>query len=188
MNQPPAARPVTPQPADILAVRTPGLAATLIRFGEALSGKPSLDNHIVLVHHQDQQGRWWGIEGRPGGVGWCDIRPYLASRQTVNNCAQSRPGQDARQRVCAAAAAMLGTPYDWEAITDDALRAFRMQDLWSSDWGGAVPGHVVCSSYTAFLYQREGWKHPDVAGRDTEPADWTAFCTENGYNTGLPSA
>jgi hypothetical protein len=173
------------QPGDVLAVRTTGFAAGLIRFGEALSGKPNLDNHVVLVHHEDPQGRWWGLEGRPGGVGWCDIRPYLADRWTVNNCGQTRLSQDARQRVCAAAAVMLGTPYDWEAIADDTLRAFRMADVWRGDWGAIAPGHVVCSSYTAFLYQREGWKRPDVAGRDTEPADWTAFCIGNGYSVPL---
>jgi hypothetical protein len=173
------------QPGDVLAVRTTGLAAAVIRFGEALSGKPDLDNHVVLVHHEDSEGRWWGLEGRPGGVGWCDIRPYLADRWTVSNCGQ--PGRDAegRARVCADAALMLGTPYDWEAITDDTLRAFRMADVWRSNWGGVAPGHVVCSSYTSFLYQREGWKRPDVAGRDTEPADWSSFCIVNGYSDDL---
>jgi hypothetical protein len=173
------------QPGDVLAVRTTGLAAGLIRFGEALSGKPNLDNHVVLVHHEDPQGRWWGLEGRPGGVGWCDIRAYLADRWTVNNCGQ--PGRDAegRARVCAAAVQMLGTPYDWEAITDDTLRAFHMADVWRSNWGGVAPGHVVCSSYTAFLYQREGWKRPNVAGRDTEPGDWSQFSILGGYSDDL---
>ena len=172
-------------PGDVLAVRTPGRAAALIRLGEALAGKPNLDNHVVLVHHQDPQGRWWGMEGRPGGVGWCDIRLYLAGRWTVNNCGQPGRGPAARQRVCDAATVMLGTPYDWEGIADDTLRAFHMADLWSADWGGTAPGHVVCSSYTAFLYQREGWARPDTPGRDTEPADWTAFSMMNGYNAAI---
>lgn len=174
------------QPGDVLAVRTTGLAAGLIRFGEALSGKPNLDNHVVLVHHEDPQGRWWGLAGQPGGVGWADLRVYLADRWTVSNCGQ--PGRDdaGRQRVCDAAVAMLGTAYDWEAIADDTLRAFRMEDLWSSSFdGGLAPGHVVCSSYVSFLYQREEWRRPDVAGRDTEPGDWTAFSIGNGYNVPL---
>jgi len=170
------------RPGDVLAVRTPGLAASLIRAGEALSGKMDLDNHVVVAHHQDPQQRWWGLEGRPGGVGWADLSQYLRNRWTVNNCGQPGRTPEGRARVCDAAVHLLGTPYDWEAVADDALRAFRMADLWSANYDGAAPGHVVCSSFAAFLYEREGWDRPSPSGRDVEPGDWTAFCIVSGYS------
>jgi hypothetical protein len=169
------------RPGDVLVVRTAGLPARLIRVGEELSGKVGLDNHVALFSH------WtgsvpWGLEGKPGGVGWADLRPYLASHFTVNNCLQ--PGRDdaGRAEVCAQAGRMLGTAYDWEAIADDTLRAFHMPDLFASTWHGAVPGHVLCSSYVSFLYARQGWVRPRVPDRDTEPGDWTAFITDHQWS------
>jgi len=170
------------RPADLLVVRTSGLAAAAIRFGAALTGAPNISNHVVLAHHMDAQGRWWGLEGRPGGVGWADLRGYLDSNWTLNNILQPARPDAGRQRVCDAALAMLGTPYDWDAIADDTLRAFHMHDLWSKDWGGKAPGHVVCSAFTSYLYHREGWARPPVADRDTEPADWDAFIIQNRYS------
>jgi hypothetical protein len=169
------------KPGDVLAVRSPGLAGELIRIGEELEGKPGLDNHIAVMHH------WlgavpWGLEGKPGGVGWVDLRAYIAGPFTVNNCAQ--PGRSDAQRatVADAAKAMIGTAYDWEAIADDTLRAFRMDDLFGKTLHGTVPGHVVCSSYAAFLYEREGWQRPQVTDRDTEPADWCAMAMQHRWN------
>jgi hypothetical protein len=174
-----------PQPADVLTVRTGGWAARLIRLGEAMQGKNSLDNHVVLVHHEDAQGRLWGLEGKPGGVGWCTLDAYLNDGMTVNNCLQPGRTPAGRKAVCAAAMAMLGTPYDWDAIADDTLRAFRLPDIWSRDWRGKAPGHVVCSSYAAFLYEREGWARPHVADRDTEPGDWADFALANRWSAPL---
>lgn len=170
------------QPGDLLAVRTGGLAGKLIRLGAALLDHPNLENHVAMLSHKDAQGRWWVIEGRPGGVGWADARSYLASPYTLNNALQSGRDQGARQRVVKAAAALLGTPYDWEAIADDTLRAFRMRDLWAGDWNGKAPGHVVCSSYDAYLYETEHWDRPRVPDRDTEPSDWTSFILAGRYH------
>lgn len=172
------------RPGDVLAVRGTGTAAELIRVGEELAGKPGLDNHIAVMHHYTG-GVPWGLEGRPGGVGWVDLRGYIASPWTLNNCGQ--PHREARERARLAhdAERMLGTAYDWEAIADDTLRAFRMPDLFASTINGTVPGHVVCSSYAAFLYERAGWAHPMVPDRDCEPGDWDAFILTHGWNVGL---
>lgn len=174
------------KPGDVLAVRSPGLPGELIRVGEELTGHPGLANHIAVMHHYDTQGVPWGLEGRPGGVGWADLRGYLADPYTMNNCAQ--PGRDDAQRALVAAKAelMLRTAYDWCAIADDTLRAFRMADLFSKTIDGKVPGHVVCSSYAAFLYGLYGWVHPDVGSeRDCEPGDWTALIITHGWNVKL---
>jgi hypothetical protein len=48
--------------------------------------------------------------------------------------------------------------------------------------GGALPGHVVCSSLADILYQRVGWAHP-AAGteRFCMPADWWAWNNNQGW-------
>jgi hypothetical protein len=51
-------------PGDVLAVWTGnGMFQDLIRVGEALDGKPAVANHVVVITHQDQVGRWMGIQG-----------------------------------------------------------------------------------------------------------------------------
>jgi hypothetical protein len=172
------------KPGDVLAVRGDGLAAGLIRVGEELAGKPGLDNHVAIMHH------WtgdvpWGLEGKPGGVGWADLRGYAASPYTLDNCAQPGRTDAVRAQVAAEAQHMLGTAYDWQAIADDTLRAFRMDDLFASTVNGVVPGHVVCSSFAAFLYRLYGWDCPQVPDRDCEPADWCALIMEHGWNVRL---
>lgn len=172
------------KPGDVLAVRTDGTPAELIRVGEELAGKPGLDNHIAVMHH------WagdvpWGLEGKPGGVGWVDLRAYIASPWTLDNCAQPGRTDLMRALVTTYAEKMIGTAYDWQAIADDTLRAFRMPDLFGKTIDGTVPGHVVCSSYAAFLYERAGWGCPQVPDRDCEPADWTSFIMTHGWNVKL---
>lgn len=172
------------KPGDVLAVRSAGFVAAAIRIGAALLDQPNVSNHIAVMHHWDGQVPW-GLEGRPGGVGWVDLRGYIASPWTLNNCAQ--PGRDdtGRAMVATLAEKMLGTAYDWAAIADDTLRAFHMDDLFSKTINGTVPGHIVCSSYAAFLYERAGWERPVVADRDTEPADWDALILTRGWNIKL---
>lgn len=170
---------------DVLAVRSNGWQAALIRFGAAMRGQPNIANHIAVVSHQDAQGRWWCIEGKPGGVGWAQASSYLASPWTLNNCVQPGRNGPARLAVAAEAKQMLGTAYDWQAIADDTLRAFGMKDLWAGSWHGQAPGHVVCSSYAAFLYERAGWDHPATPDRDTTPADWVSFILAGRYNVAL---
>lgn len=169
------------KPGDILAVRTPGFAGKLIRIGEELQGKAGLDNHIAVMHHW-LDGVPWGLEGRPGGVGWVDLRGYLRSAFTVNNCLQPGRSDESRAIVASLAEHMIGKAYDWEAIADDTLRAFRMHDLFAGTFRGVVPGHVVCSSFSAFLYERAGWERPPAADRDTEPSDWCMWAMEHGWD------
>jgi hypothetical protein len=83
-------------PSDVLAVWTgQGMAQDLIRVGEALEGKPAVANHVIVINHQDQVGRWMGIQGQPGGG---PVSPRLA-------------GTDLRsvRRQCRAARSVLGS-------------------------------------------------------------------------------
>lgn len=175
-------------PGMVLAVQTTGWAAAVIRMGEEVSGKPNIDNHVVVVHHLDNNGVWWGVEGRPGGVGWADLRKYLGHPQTVANVGQHLG--IAGPQIATQAALMLGTAYDWQGIAADALNDLHINDLFAQNWQGqGAPGHVVCSSFAAWLYEHFGLAHPSL-GRERfcQPSDWTKFIEDKGWDppsTGL---
>jgi len=147
-------------------------------------GKPAVANHVVIVTHQDNMGRWMGIQGQPGGVGPVDCTPYLSVAMTASNHGQPKP--DDRGQLAsflASAAKSLGISYDWVGIAEDVLAACHVEDLsaainplwkWPAN-RNLLPGHVVCSSLAAMLYDMPsvGWAHPDLgAERTCEPADW----------------
>ena len=167
---------MTPVVGDVWAVRTGGWGARLIRIGEHLAGKPDLDNHIVVVHHQDPNGVVWGVEGRPGGVGWADLTKYQRDPATVTNALQPKSNEQ-RIQVAQIIVQMLGTPYDWAGIAVDAARDLRIPDLFAENWHGqGTPGHVVCSSLAAWAYGKVGLPHPDPKGeRYCQPDDWTLW-------------
>lgn len=174
------------QPADVVVVRGGGLAGEMIRLGAALAGKPNLSGHVAIMHHYDSAGVPWGLEGRPGGVGWADMRPYIASHWTMNNAGQPGRTDAARQHVAENARALLGTAYDWAAIGGDGLRDLHIY-LWNLKFPHeGAPGHVVCSSYAAWLYEEEGWDHPGLGEeRYCQPGDWDAWTIEHGYSRPL---
>lgn len=171
---------------DVLVVATGNsFAAKLIRLGEVLRGQPSNDNHVAVVHHVTD-GVWWAVEGRPGGVGWVDARRYLADPKTLTNADQPKtPGQ--RNHIADSAVAMLGTPYDWQAIIGDAFGSLGIRDLFAENWHGqGAPGHVVCSSLAAYLYADAGLPHPTSPGRYTFPSDWADFCLNRAWTKENP--
>lgn len=177
---------MTPKPAvgDVLVVATGnGWTSKLIRIGEVLRGQASNNNHVAIVHHETD-GVIWCIEGRPGGVGWIDARRYLRDPHTVTNIGQPKtPTQ--RDLVATMAESMLGTPYDWAGICADAFASLGIRDLFAKDWDGkGAPGHVVCSSFAAYLYRHAGLAHPSSSERYTFPSDWTEFCIKQQWKKG----
>ena len=170
---------------DILAVWTGNsLVQNLIRMGGVLRGQPGVANHVVIVTHQDDAGRWIGIQGRPGGVGPVDCTPFLSDNRTMSNHDQPKPdGHGQLASFLASTARSLGISYDWVGIAEDTLNAIQLHDLsaaidplwqWPSDHG-LLPGHVVCSSLAAMLYDLPsvGWAHPALGQeRECTPADW----------------
>lgn len=167
---------------DVWAVRNTGFVAALIRFGAHLRGKNSLDNHVLIVHHQDANGTWWGVEGRPGGVGWVDIDHYQNSVGLTTNFAQPKTFQQ-RADIAKTAEGMLGTAYDWQGIYADAATDLNLPKLFAQDWHGqGTPGHVVCSSLAAWIYQHVGLPAPE--GRWVQPADWTDWDLHQAWSHG----
>lgn len=161
-------------PGDVLAVRSGGRPAWWIRVGAALRDQPNLSNHIAVVDHADASGTLWGIEGRPGGVGWVDCGLYLKSPCTITNADQPKTAGQ-RRSVCETMAALLGTAYDWEAIVADGAADLGLKvPGWNPDWTGTVPAHVVCSSSAAYAYTRAALPCPK-GDRLVQPSDWDAF-------------
>lgn len=180
-------------PGDVLAVLgSRGMFSKLIRFSAWLQRKPDHIDHVVIVTHQDRAGRWLGISGQPGGVAICDLSRYLNDPLTNSNNAQPRPDDEGQtQAFLASCARSLGIAYDWVTVVGDTLGAFHLKDL-SADieqlwqWptaGGELPGHVVCSSLAAMLYEHVGWDHPDLGNeRVCQPADWSAWNEHQAWN------
>jgi hypothetical protein len=183
-------------PGDVLAVWTgQGPVQDAILIGELLAGKPAVANHVVIVTHRDQVGRWIGIQGQPGGVGPVDCTPYLSDARTRSNHDEPRPDDhDQLATFLASAARSLGLGYDWVGIAEDGLAALHVADLsglidslwrWPGD-RNLLPGHVVCSSLAAMLYELPsvGWAHPDLGTERTcEPADWWQWSQARGWDS-----
>jgi hypothetical protein len=176
-----------PQPGTVLCVRTTGFFGEMIRFGAALIDKSDLENHVLVLDHVTSN-TWWGVEGRPGGVGWVDATPYLESPWTMSNQGQQlTSGQ--RDIICSTMRGLLGVPYDWTAIDQDAVRDLHLPELWAEKWHGVAPAHVVCSSSAVWAYMKGKADYPkDVDPAHVQPADWAEFITLNGYQECLPTA
>jgi hypothetical protein len=173
-------------PGDVVLVRTEGLAGLLIRLGASLLDRPNVHNHVAIVHHRDPSGTLWGIEARPGGVGWIDMEGYLGDPYTTSNADQPKTPQQ-REQIAAVAESLLQTPYDWAAIAVDAMKAIRADRLWKAkSYGdGEVPAQVVCSSLADYVYAKVGLASPGLidgdAVRFTTPADWDLFIDTKGW-------
>ena len=187
---------------DVWAVHTAGIPAKLIDIGDVIEGKPTPANHVVVAHHQDARGRWWGVEGRPGGVAWCEMAGYTtgpAARLAASNYQQPRTAVQ-RAAVAKAAEGLLHVGYDWVGgIIPDGFDDVGLKDLaglidkwwgWGSepDDGGTTtlapaPGHVVCSSLAAWVYDHLGLPAPAGDAELVQPADWWDWNTEEGWLT-----
>ena len=175
------------QPGDVLLVRLPSTSLSvrivewLISLGATLRREPPQWTHVIIAHHTDEAGVFWGIQGQPGVVGWVDLTPYLAAGSTaLTNSAQPKTKGD-RKLICDALLPLVGVAeYDWVAIGVDAVIATGAlawaDPIWKAvgRWGSTAPGHVVCSSVADWVYGRTGLKAP-AAGRFTTPGDWAQF-------------
>jgi len=150
-----------------------------IRLGAKLMGLPSYVNHAIIVHHQDEQGVMWGIEGRPGGVGWRDLTMPLKGTLTNANNLQPKT-EDQRYLIAVAAESLFATPYDWAAIAEHTREALRLWEVVPriAEWKDAeVPAHVVCSSFADWAYEQVELSNPGGKSmtRMTTPGHWDRF-------------
>lgn len=168
------------KPGDVIVVRdTSTVFGWLILFGAWLRRMP-LYSHVIVFSHVDEAGTWWGIEGRPSGVGQVEIAPWLARKSTLTTEYQLMTEAQGLI-VVHGVDAMRGTRYDWPAIIQDAMDTIGAPELWSMreyDGVKGVPVHVVCSSLAAFWRMTAGLPTPKpVAGkwRRVTPTQWAKF-------------
>lgn len=173
------------RPGDVIAVRTGGRAAGIIRFGERLRGIPDRTNHIVVVDSRDANDVLVGIEGRPGGVGRVDVAQYFEGgygHYAVSNRTQPK-SELQRSDVVAVVRNMLKVGYDWDAIAEDALNDLHIPELWLEKWHGTSPAHVVCSSLASWAYHKSGLAAPKQEDmRHIQPGDWAQFMLLHGWD------
>ena len=170
----------TPVPADVWCVRSSNLASRAIRLGATLrylirggNNDGDLDNHVIIVTHQTD-GVWWGVAGRPGGVGYECLTPYLDDPTTITNADQPK-GDDQRAQVLACVPQVLKAPYDWTAIMVAAADDLHLPEWFQKDWHGTgAPGHVICSALADWMYHHVGLPNP-APDRFCQPSDWIQF-------------
>lgn len=174
------------RPGDVWAVDAAGFGRIPIIIGSWLAGHRAPVDHVVVTHHQDKNMVWWGIEGRPSGVGWVNMSRYMTTPSQLKAARGNtkQPLTEAQSAaVCKLMEGILGTGYDWIggilADFDDALRADELAKLVDHWWGWsdnvARPPHVVCSSAAAWAYGRLGLDRPGGREEIITPADWWDF-------------
>ena len=163
---------------DVLCTRGGGWVSKVIRIGAVLQNRGADVGHVAVYVGEGSDGRPRVIEGRPGGVGYRDAKSYLKDHWTIDNRAQPKT-EEQRALVLDGAVAMLGTPYDWVGIGQDAMLAIDAPHIYDKAVkdGAPSPDHVVCSSLADWLYHKAmlaspGPKHWD---RHTTPGDWAEF-------------
>lgn len=168
---------------DVLVTREgPWWVSGVIRLGAKLMGRPAIGNHVIVVHHRDETGTLWGIEGRPGGVGWRDLS-RIAEHPLTNANTEQPKTEEQRYLVGVAIESLLGRPYDWAAISAAARQSMR---LWhvvrADDWqDGEVPAHVICSALADWAYEQVGLPSPNgtTGTRFTTPGCWDKFILDH---------
>jgi hypothetical protein len=178
------------KPGDVLLTFSEGWGSFLIRLGAFLQRKSSLHNHIALYTHTDAAtGIPWGLEGRPGGFGWRDLRGYLTAPATISNAWQPDRSDPDRAALVERMKTLIGVAYDWQAIAVMGAEVFdhRATDLIEPglDWpDGHPPPFVVCSSAIDWGYEDRGWTNPGGLERTrwTTPADFTQLIVSHRWH------
>ncbi len=174
-------------PGDVLAVSDAAWwrpFPALIRLGSWLRGHYTWVDHVAVFHHWDAANVPWGIEGRPSGVGWVDLRAYGNRWMRTNRQETKTDAQ--RVEICARMEKLLGVGYDWEAIVADAEVDLAPLRPWffgehTPDPPGSVPQHVVCSSAAAWAYAGLDLEYPALFYRLCQPYDWYELFVEYGW-------
>lgn len=164
-------------PGDVVATAGKGFWIGWIKFQALLTGKPALVNHVVVVSHRDASGTLWGIEARPGGVGWVDMSTWDKKAYAVSNHDQPKTEQQ-RAKIVESAAQLLGTEYDYFSLVKIAMETLGLNALWHKEFpDDVVPVHIQCAALADFVYEEIGLDSPGGAGRTrfTTPGDWHEF-------------
>lgn len=170
------------QPGDVVIVEMGiWIIRALIWIQAVVSGKAKYrkGGHVIVVSHRDAQGRLWGIEGRPGGIGWADLTKR-DGKWGVSNVLQ--PKTDAqRLQIVQVMKQLLGLKYDYGAYIAIALNTVGISTDWTDYKGENVPPHFICSAVADYVYEDVGLENPGgfKITRLTTPAEWCEFIVES---------
>lgn len=147
--------------------------------GHAKYGK---SGHIIVVSHRDTEDRLWGIEGRPGGVGWVNM-DKRNGKWGLSNVDQPKSDED-RYVIVETMKQLIGTRYDYLAYLDLALATIGITPQWTDFVGNDVPEHVICSAVSDYVYETRGLPNPGgkEITRYTTPANWAEFIDKKAWN------
>lgn len=156
------------------------IVRVLIWIQAVLTGraKYAKGGHVIVVSHRDEQGRLWGIEGRPGGIGWCQL-DKRAGKWGLSNVEQSKDSVQ-RSKIVETMKTLLGTKYDYDAYVKIALSTVGVNTDWTDFNGNDVPSHFICSAVADYVYEDVGLANPGgfKITRLTTPAEWAFFIGE----------
>ena len=157
----------------------------LIWLQAVLTGKAKYrqGGHIIVFTHTDLQGRYWGIEGRPGGVGWAELRKRN-DNWTLTNVDQPKDALQ-RSKIVETMKELLGTKYDYSAYIEIALQTMGITTQWTDFRKNDVPTHVICSAVADYVYEDVGLANPGgmKVTRFTTPVEWAEFIDEKEWES-----
>lgn len=133
------------------------------------------DGHVIVVSHKDDAGRLWGIEARPGGIGWADLT-YRSGQYGLSNAEQPKSDDD-RYVIVETMKSLLGSKYDYLAYVTLALQMVGVNENWQDYKGDKVPAHFICSAVADYVYEERKLANPGSykITRFTTPAEWASF-------------
>lgn len=173
------------QPGDVVIVEMGIWIVRVMIWVQALftgKAKYSKAGHIIVVSHVDSDGRLWGIEGRPGGIGWADLSKRNG-KWGVSNVDQPKTAE-MRVRLVDSMTALLGSKYDYPAYLKLAMDMVGITPRWTVEYTEEdVPVSYICSAVADQIYEANGLPNPGGNNntRFTTPADWAQFVDTKGW-------
>lgn len=139
--------------------------------------------HIIVVSHTDNEGRVWGLEGRPGGIGWTNL-DKRHGKWAVTNVDQPKTAE-VRAKLVESMEALLGAKYDYPAYLKLALDMVGITTRWTVEYTeDELPVSYICSAVADHIYEVNGLPNPggNQVTRFTTPAEWAYFIATKGWN------
>jgi len=173
------------EPGDVVVVEMGiWIVRVLIWIQAILSGRAKYRDagHVIVVTHRDPEGRLWGIEGRPGGIGWTDLTKRNG-KWGLSNHEQPKTAE-VRVKLVDAMIALLGSRYDYPAYLTIAMQTVGITPHWT-DWDDKeVPSSYICSAVADQIYETECLPNPGgkYVTRYTTPAEWAEFIDNKEWN------
>jgi hypothetical protein len=166
------------QPGDVVIVEMGiWIVRVMIWIQAVFTGRAKYrkSGHVIVVSHRDETGKLWGIEGRPGGIGWADM-DKRTGKWGLSNHEQPKTAE-VRVKLVDSMVALLGSKYDYPAYLKLAMDLVGISPRWTDWTGNDVPTSYICSAVADQIYENEGLANPggNTVTRFVTPAEWAEF-------------